>query len=396
MASNLLKDTQIKNSKPKDKAYKLFDGDGLFILIHPNGGKYWRLKYTWQGKEKLLALGVYPIVTLSVAREKLLEAKKQLANNLDPSGQKKAQKNMAHINTENSFESVATEWHSKNVNKWSEEHGKKLKDWIKKEITPVIGSMPINEVKAPHILEVVKRIEARGANDVARRILNICSQVFRYGMPLGKCDFDATMGINQTLEFVKRKNYKCISIAELPALIKKIDEHNYRLLTKLCLKMVVLTFVRSTELREAKWDEINLENKEWRIPAERMKMKEQHIVPLSRQVIDILDAIKKLPYNSEYIFPNENNPKKVISENTMLYALYDMGYHNKMTVHGFRQLASTILNEQGFSPDAIERQLSHAERNNVRRAYNHAQYLPERREMMQWWADYISKFSHEW
>lgn len=395
MARDLLKDTQIKNAKSKAKPHKLFDGDGLFLLIHPNGSKYWRFKYNWQGKEKLLALGVYPIVTLLAAREKAMEAKKLLANGQNPSEAKKQQKFLETLSNNNSFESVATEWHTKNINKWSEDHGKKLKGWIKKEIIPYIGYMPINEVKAPHILEVVKRIEARGANDVARRVLNICSQIFRYGMPLGKCDFDVTMGITQTLEFVKRKNYKCISVEELPDLLKSIETHNYRQLTKLALKLVVLTFVRSTELREAKWQEINFDSKDWRIPAERMKMKEQHIVPLSTQAIEILNTIKNLPYNSDYIFPNENNSKKVMSENTMLFALYDMGYHNKMTVHGFRQLASTILNEKGFTPDAIERQLSHAERNNVRRAYNHAQYLPERREMMQWWADYIDSLTKQ-
>jgi len=208
-------------------------------------------------------------------------------------------------------------------------------------------------------------------------------------MPIGKCQYDVTVGINKALVYVKSENFKCISTSEFPKLLKDIERHDCKRLTKYALNLISLTFVRTGELRFAKWSEIDFDKKEWRIPAERMKMREQHIVPLSKQAINILEQIKSLELKSSYVFPNENNPNKVMSENTMLFALYDMKYRNKMTVHGFRQMASTVLNENGFKSDAIERQLSHSERNSIRRAYNHAQYLPERKEMMQWWADHL-------
>lgn len=384
-----LSDIKIKKLKAKDKEFKAFDGDGLFLLIHPNGSKYWRLKYRLNGKENVFAIGIYPQMTLLEAREERFRLKKLVKAGINPNLQKKTAKKIEIAKEADSFGAVALEWHGKNTKKWSEEHSKKIKAWIETEINPIIGSITISEVKSPDILAVVKSIENRGALDVARRALSICSQVLRYAMPLGKCNYDVTVGINKTLEVRKRENYKSVPIEDFPELLRKMENHNCKPLTKYALGLISLTFVRSSELREAKWPEINFEKAEWRIPAERMKMKELHIVPLSKQAIALFKEIKKLNLESEYIFPSVNSSKKVMSENTMLYALYDMGYHNKMTVHGFRSLASTILNEKGFNSDAIERQLSHAERDNVRRAYNHAQYLPERKIMMQWWADYI-------
>lgn len=365
----------------------------MYILVKPNGSKLWRLKYRHFGKENIYSIGSYPEISLSEAREERMRLKKLLKQGVDLNHQKRIEQLSQKAETENSFKSVALEWHSKNKNKWTEEHGDKLKGWINNDILPLIGHIEISKVKAPDILAVIKKIESRGAADVARRSLSICSQVFRYAMPLGRCEHDVTIGLNKTLEFVKRKNFKCIKIEEFSQLLKDIKSLKCTALTKHALELVILTFVRSGELRGAKWEEINFEKKEWRIPPERMKMREQHIVPLSDQAIELFKKVKELGFDSDYIFPNINNPKKIMSENTLLYALYDAGYRNKMTVHGFRQLASTILNEKGFNPDAIERQLSHAERNNVRRAYNHAQYLPERTQMMQDWAYYIDSLS---
>ncbi len=384
-----LSDIKIKNAKPTDKPYKLSDGEGLYLLIKPNGSKLWRLKYRHLGRENVYAIGSYPQVSLSEAKDERYKLKKMHKAGIELNHQKKSDRLLLMANSDNTFEAVALEWHTKYSKKWTAEHRNKLKNWLKKDVFPLIGHMEIAKVKSPDILAVLRKIESRGAADVARRVLSICSQVFRYGMPIGKCDYDVTVGLNKALEYVKRENHKCIPIDAFPDLIQTIETHNYNLLTKCALKLIMLTFVRSGELREAKWPEINFDKAEWRIPAERMKMREIHIVPLSTQAVGLFQMLKPICTESEYIFPNEKNAHKVMSENTLLYSLYDMGYHKKMTVHGFRQLASTILNEKGFNPDAIERQLSHAERNNVRRAYNHAQYLPERKQMMQEWADYI-------
>jgi integrase len=388
-----LTEIKIKSAKIKDKNYKLSDGEGLYLLVNPNGSKYWRLKYRFGGKEKVYSIGIYPKVSLAEAREERFKIKKKIKDGYNPNDQKKTTILEEKIKAGHNFESVAFEWHSKNLNKWTPRHAKKLKTWIEKDISPFIGQRLISEVKPMHILEIMRKIEDRKAYDVTRGVLSLCSQIFRYGIPNGMCEYDVTVGINKALVFIKRKNFNCINTSEFPKLLKDIEKHTCSFLTKYALKLIILTFVRTGELRFAKWSEIDFDKKEWRIPAERMKMREQHIVPLARQAVEILEGIKSLQLKSDYVFPNENNPNKVMSENTMLFGLYDMGYSNKMTVHGFRQIASTILNENSFNRDAIERQLSHAERNNIRRAYNHAQYLPERREMMQWWADYIDDIS---
>lgn len=384
-----LTEIKIRSAKSKIKPYKLSDGEGLYLLIHSNGSKYWRLKYRIRNKEKVHAIGQYPDISLAEAREKKFYVKQDIKNGIDPNDKKKIEAFEKRLADDNTFESVALEWHKKNIRKWSERQALKLENWINKELVPVFGYLQVNEVKPIHVMQVMKNIESREAYDVARRVLNLCSQIFRYAIPTGRCEYDVTVGLNQTLTYVKRENFKCISVEELPQLLKTIEQHRCQELTKYALWFVLLTFVRTKELRFSKWTEVDLKKKEWRIPAENMKMRRPHVVPLSSQAIGVLKKVQALGLNSEYIFPNENDSQKVMSENTMLFALYDMKYRGKMTVHGFRQLASTVLNEQGFNPDAIERQLSHMERNNVRRAYNHAQYLPERKEMMQWWADYV-------
>ena len=386
-----LTDTTVRTAKAKDKQYKLSDSAGLYLLVQPNGKKYWRLKYYFAGKEKLLSIGVYPVISLSEAREKSLLAKKQLANNIDPSEHKKEQKLKNSVNAENSFKSIAIEWHNNQKHRWTLRHAIYVLRRIEADIFPILASRPINEIKAPELLAVLRLIETRGAIDIAHRVLQTCGQVFRYAVATGRAERDISADLRGALKTRKKQNYSRLEAKELPEFFSKLEEYDGELQTKLALKFLLLTFVRTGELRGARWEEIDFKKKEWRIPAERMKMRELHIVPLSTQSLDVLKELQIINGQKDYLFPNRNKPMTFISENTLLYAIYRMGYHLRATVHGFRATASTILNEHGFKPDVIERQLAHCERNKVRASYNHAQYLPERREMMQWWGNYLDK-----
>ena len=384
-----LTDIAIRTAKLKDKPYKLSDAGGLYLLIQPNGSKYWRLKYRFAGKEKLLSIGVYPVINLSEAREKSLDAKKLLANNIDPSQTKKKDKLNQLINTEHSFETIAHDWHNNQKQRWSVGHATSIYKRLQADILPLLGSKQINEIKAPELLTVLRLIEARGAIDIAHRALQTCGQIFRYAIATGKAERDISGDLRGALKTRKKENYSHLKANELPEFLDKLQKYDGDLQTKLAFKLLMLTFTRTGEIRGARWEEIDFERKEWRIPAHRMKMGELHIVPLSAQAIEVLKVLQPINGHKEHLFPNRNKPMTFISENTLLYAIYRMGYHSRTTVHGFRATASTILNEHGFKPDVIERQLAHSERNKVRASYNHAQYLPERREMMQWWGDYL-------
>ena len=384
-----LTDTAIRSSKPKDKPYKLSDAGGLYLLVNPTGSKLWRLKYRFAAKEKLLSIGAYPIITLAEAREISLEAKKQLVNNIDPSQSKKKEKLKHLVNSQNSFESIANEWHHNNKAKWQPTHASNILKRLVTNIFPVIGFKSITEITAPELLVALRNIEARGAIDIAHRALQTCGQIFRYAIATGKAERDISADLRGALKTRKKENYSCLKANELPEFLDKLQKYDGDLQTKLAFKLLILTFTRTGEIRGARWEEIDFERKEWRIPAQRMKMGELHIVPLSAQAIEVLKELHPINGQREHLFPNRNKPMTFISENTLLYAIYRMGYHSRTTVHGFRATASTILNEHGFKPDVIERQLAHSERNKVRASYNHAQYLPERREMMQWWGDYL-------
>lgn len=386
-----LTDTTVRTAKAKDKQYKLSDSAGLYLLVQPNGKKYWRLKYYFAGKEKLLSIGVYPVINLSEAREQCLLAKKQLGNNIDPSEYKKGQKLKNSVNTENSFKSIAIEWHNNQKQRWTERHAIYVLRRIKADVFPILASRQINEIKAPELLAVLRLIETRGAIDIAHRVLQTCGQIFRYAIATGRAERDISTDLRGALKTRKKENYSRLDTKELPDFFTKLEEYDGELQTKLALKFLLLTFVRTGELRGARWEEIDFEKKEWRIPANRMKMRELHIVPLSTQSLEVLKELRIINSHREHLFPNRNKPMTFISENTLLYAIYRMGYHLRATVHGFRATASTILNEHGFKPDLIERQLAHSERNKVRASYNHAQYLPERREMMQWWGNYLDQ-----
>lgn len=379
-----LTDTAIRNTKAKEKRYKLADTQEMYLLVTPAGGKYWRLKYRFTGKEKTLALGVYPEVSLKEACEKRDEARKLISSGIDPSQAKKEKKLKQFIDQASAFESIAREWHGHQALGWTERHSSYVLRRLEADIFPALGSRPITCITTPELLATFRQIENRGAIDIAHRALQTCGQVFRYAIAIGKAERDISADLRGALKTRKKENYARLEAKELPEFLSKLEEYDGDLQTKLALKLLLLTFVRSGELRGARWEEIDLEKAEWRIPPERMKMRSAHIVPLSTQAVSIIKQLESIKVGDrEHIFPNRNNPRTYISENTLLYAMYRMGYHSRATPHGFRATTSTILNENNFRPDVIERQLAHAERNKVRASYNHAQYLPERREMMQ-------------
>jgi integrase len=386
-----LKDITVKSAKPRTKKYKMFDGDGLYLEVLPTGAKYWRMKYYFARREKVLALGVYPHITLSDARERRAEARKLLAKGIDPGDAKRDAKRAAVLKHRNTFEAVAREWFEKREHEWAPSHTRARRIHLEKHILPKLGKRAIADLTAPDVLEMARVVESSGALETARRVMQMCGQIFMYAIATGRAERNPVPDLRGALKTPVVEHHSFLKEDELPLYLKKLEAYDGHPQTKLALRFLLLTFVRTNELRAAQWGEINWDKGEWRIPSERMKMRELHIVPLSRQAVTVLRELQTHSGNRQYIFPNQHNPSTFMSENTMLYALYRMGYHSRTTGHGFRSTASTILNEHGFGPDVIERQLAHSERNNVRAAYNHAQYLPERRKMMQWWADYLDK-----
>jgi integrase len=386
-----LTDTAARQALPKDKAFKLADSGGLYLLVQPNGSKYWRLKYRIAGKEKVLAIGVYPDVKLSEARTKRDAAKKLISDGIDPIEARREDERQKLINASNSFEALAREWHEHQKGRWIPDHAQRVIGNFEREVFSHIGSLPITDITAPTVLDVIRRIEKRGALDVAGRMLQHVSRVFRYAIQTGRAQYNPCVDLSGALKTRKVQHRAALERSDLPEFLRKLEAYDGQPLTLLALRLVILTFVRSRELREARWDEFDLDGAEWRIPAERMKMRAPHIVPLSKQAVAILREIEAHSGRYDLVFPGKNDREKPMSENTLLYAMYRMGYHGRGTVHGFRATASTILNENGFQPDAIERQLAHVERNKVRAAYHRSEYLDERKRMMQWWADYIDR-----
>lgn len=382
---------ELRNTKAADKPQKLSDGGGLFLLIQPNGAKYWRLAYRFAGKQKTLALGVFPDVSLLKARELREQARKLLANGVDPGDMKKAQKVAITILTTNSFETVAREWFSKYKHTWTADHADRLIRRLEANVFPWLGSRSIGEISAPDLLEVIRHIENRGAIDTAHRTMANCGRIFRYGVATGRAQRNPTADLVGALSPVKPKHYASITDSKLIGpLMRDLNNYQGTFVTRCALRLAPLTFVRPGELRKAEWRDIDFDKAEWRIPAERMKMEVVHIVPLSLQAKKILREIHPLTGSGKYVFPGVRSIHRPMSNNTVLVALRVMGYtKQEMTGHGFRHMASTLLNEQGWNGDAIERQLSHAERDGVRAVYNYAEYLPERRKMMQSWADYL-------
>lgn len=386
-----LTDQAIKAAKPKDKPYRLTDERGMYLEVHPNGSRYWRLKYRYAGKEKRLAIGVYPEVSLKEARNLRDEARKQLVNGIDPSEEKRRQRRHRSVLAANSFEVIAREWHDYQKGRWSTGHADRVIKALEKDAFPRIGKRPIAEITAADLLEVIRAVEKRDALDVASRLLQRCSSVFRYAIQTDRAESNPANDLQGALKTRKVTHRRALSRAELPEFLERLEAYEGQPLTRLALRLIVLTFVRSRELRGARWEEFDMEEGMWRIPAERMKMKRDHLVPLSKQAVATLKEVQALTGSYQLAFPNQSDLRKSMSENTLIYALYRMGYHKRATVHGFRATASTILNESGFNHDAIERQLAHAERNKVRAAYHRSEYLEDRKRMMQWWADFLDE-----
>lgn len=388
-----LTDTAIRRSLPGPKAYKLFDGGGLHLLVTPAGGKLWRWKYRFQGTEKQLAIGSYPEISLADAREHHATARRKLARGIDPMAERIAEKTAVQRATEHTFEKIAEQWLEHWRGNKSARHSATTRNRLRGNVYPVLGNRPIAEIEPMELVQLAKGIEARGASDMAKRILQIVGMIFRYAVAHGYSPRNPNAEIRPAdiLRPSRKTNMARIDAKELPALLRAIEVYEGRQLTRLAMKLMALTFVRTSELICARWDEFDIEARRWSIPAVRMKMKTPHIVPLSSQAIDVLELLRTISGKEELAFPGEQNPKKPMSNMTILKALERMGYKGRMTGHGFRGLASTILHEQGYNHDHIELQLAHAPRNEVSAAYNHALYLEPRARMMQDWADFLEQ-----
>lgn len=391
-----LTDVQIRKAQPSDKDIWLSDQAGLRVLIKPNGSKYWRWKYRFGKKQKTLALGIYPEVSLKEAREAVLEGRRLLKDGVDPSEERRKRK--AVTSDQDQFKSLAIEWWQHQKGTWTEKHAQRVLTRLEADVFDKIGDMDISKVKTKDLITLLRKVEARDALDVASRISQDLARIFRYGVQIGRLDTNPALDLKGVLKTRKVQHQPSLPREELPAFLSDLEEYASvgRLLTKLALDLLLFTFVRSGELREARWSEFDLNDRLWRIPADRMKMKTEHLVPLSTQAVDVLAQIKSISGQYDLVFPSERNRFKSMSDNTLRKAIFSMGYDgktigkSKAVPHGFRATASSILNEEGFNPDAIERQLSHTERNGVRAAYtHHARYMDDRREMMQWWADYL-------
>lgn len=390
-----LTDTTAKSAKPAAKPYKLSDERGMFLLVNPNGAKWWRLKYRIDGKEKLLSLGVYPDVGLKDARARRDEARKQIAEGIDPSITRRVHKAAKTERAANSFESIAREWHAKFSPEWAESHSSKILRRLENDVFHWIGKRPIAEIKASELLGVLRRIEGRGAIETAHRARETCGQIFRYAIATARAEHDVAADLRGALQPSVATHHASITEPKaIGALLRDLTAYKGSPVTKAALQLAPLVFLRPGELRHAEWTEIDLDKAEWRIAADKMKARVPHIVPLSKQAVGVLRELRPITGEGRYAFPSVRTPDRPMSENTVNAALRRLGYErDEMTGHGFRSMASTLLNENNWNRDAIERQLAHGERDAVRAAYNYAEFLPERRKMMQWWADYLGNLA---
>lgn len=387
----MLTDTMIKKAKATDKQYRLADSRGLHLLVRMNGAKLWQLRYRHDGREKTYSLGQYPDVPLTLARKKRDEARELLAAGTDPMAQKKADKLARKSAGANTFEIVAREWWTHWKSARTDNHTGYVIRRLEADVFPAIGARPVAEVEAPELVALAKAIEARGALDIAKRALQTCGQVFRYAIAHGKARRNPAADIKpgDVLKARTKTNYARIDATELPALLRKMDAYKGTPTTRLAVKLLAYTFVRTGELIGARWAEFDLDAGRWDIPAARMKMRTPHVVPLSPQAIDVLCTLHTVTGGKALLFPGERDHAKPMSNNTILKALEIMGYKHRMTGHGFRGIASTVLHEHGFDHAHIELQLAHTERNAVSAAYNHALYLQQRADLMAWWGNYL-------
>jgi integrase len=386
-----LTDAEVKRAKGSEKAYRMSDSGGMYLWVTPAGGRLWRWAYVYAGKEKLMSIGRYPDVSLAIARERHSDARKLLASGVDPMAERKAKKTASRLAVESSFASIASRWLEHWRDGKSPRHVDSTRRRLEANIFPALSERPIAEIEAPELVAMVKSIEKRGARDIAKRVLETTGQIFRYGIAHGYATRNPASDIRpgDILRSARKTNYARIDAKELPNLLRQIEVYPGTHVTRLAMMLMALTFVRTSELIGAKWTEFDLKTGRWDVPAERMKMRTPHIVPLSRQALEILGMLHDLTGNSEWVFPGDRDPKRPMSNNTILKGLERMGYKGRMTGHGFRGIASTILHELGYPHEHIELQLAHAPRNAVSAAYNHALHLKGRAKMMQEWADYL-------
>jgi len=382
-----LTDAALRAVKPTEKNQKLFDGNGLFLLVTPRGVKNWRLKYRFQGKEKLISLGHYPLVSLKEARERATAARKSLDNGTDPSAQRKQEKQKAQT----TFELVAREWHEVQSAKWTANYAEATLNRMQRNLFPSIGSRPVNEVTAPEILAILRKVEARGTVGTAHALKNICSGVMRYAIATGRAERDPAADLRGALAPHVKKHRPALTAPETVGnLMHTIHNYQGSLVVRSALQLMALTFCRSKEIREAEWTEFDFGDKLWRIPAERMKMRRDHLVPLSKQALAVLEKLRAYSGKGQYVFPSYRSESVPFGKTALQRAIRVMGFErDEMCPHGFRSMASTLLNELGYNADWIERQLAHVPHGQVRGIYNRAEYLPERRRMLQEWANYL-------
>ncbi|UVO07142.1 tyrosine-type recombinase/integrase [Pectobacterium polonicum] len=385
---------QIETAKPQDKEYKLTDGAGLYLLIKPNGAKYWRLKYRVAGKEKKLSIGVYPDISLAEARLKREEARKIVASGGDPSEQKQVERQAKKINIDNTFKAIALEWHEYKRPNWSKGYAEDLMEAFENDIFPDIGKRPVAEIKPLEMLTSLRKLEKRGVLDKLRKIRQACNQVFRYAIVTGRAENNPASELASALPPPKATHYLHLLPDELPDFLRALSTYSGSKVTQLATRILMLTGVRTIELRQAEWKEFDFEKGLWEVPKERMKMRRPHLVPLSDQVIDALQQLYAVTGRYNLVFPGRNDITKPMSEASINQVLKRIGYHGKATGHGFRHTMSTILHEQGYNTAWIELQLAHVDKNTIRGTYNHAQYLEQRRGMLQWYGDFIDGLEH--
>ena len=384
---------EIQKAKPKEKQYKLSDGRGMYLIVTPRGGKYWRLDYRFNGKRQTLSLGTFPSTSLKDARRKCENTKSLIEDGIDPSRQRK----IKLAGDKDSFEAVAKEWYGKYRSQWTDNHAATTLRRIEANLLPWLGNRPIAVIEPPEILQTLRRIENRGSLETAHRVQQIASRIFRYAVATGQCTRDPTTDLKGALPPTRSTHFPTITDpTEIGALLRAIDGYQGSPITQLALQMAPLVFVRPGELRHSEWEEIHFDEATWRIPAAKMKMRRDHIVPLSLQTLRILEELKLLTGTGTYVFPSTRSVTRPMSENTVNGALRRLGYtSDEFTGHGFRSMASTTLNENSWNRDAIERQLAHVDNNSIRATYNYAEHLEERRLMMQWWADHLDHLKNK-
>lgn len=393
-----LTEKELQALAPRAKAYKVFDKDGLFVLVHPNGGKYWRFKYYLAGKERIYAIGTYPEISLKQARQETLNLRAKVRGGADPAIEKQLSKKRLQVDHENTFEAVARHWHEYNLGKWKPKTAVDILHRLEKDVFPVIGKLPMATIKPVTLLHMLQnQFESRGAHEMARRAKQYCQQIFDYAVTREIVENNPARTLKGGLKPYTKGHYAALDARDLPEFIANLRRNDARLFpqTRLAIELLMLTFVRTSELINARWDEFDFAARQWIIPQSRMKMKRDHLVPLSRQSLEILARLREMAGHSTWVLPSHVKPIKPISNNTILKAIGAMGYKGRMTGHGFRALAmSTIKEKLGYRHETVDRQLAHAQKSQIAAAYDRAQFLDERTRMMQEWADYLQEVEH--